>query len=381
VPTAAPAVIDGADMVAMAAKLGSAMAFLESQSIVHRDIAARNVLVGNGPREVKMADLGAARNVHRTSEASYRGVYTATTDHAPARWMALEALQQAKFSHKSDVFAFGVLLWEMLSFGQTPWGAFGVFDFTQALQNGERLPLPPTSEADSEGAEVHPATNALYALALRCWKEAPTKRPHFRQLEAELATHRTVLATTAPNTAPSTKRGSEGPAQIRVVNGNAVEGQRPVLDASGYVVDTWPTRRPALDADGYVAANTVHNAANTVHNAASGIALLNHPAPAGDNVDGCHGGGVTDGVRHGEGLASCDFARRSVAGSASAHDEPDLPAKREIDSSNLQQRGEVADGTLRRPSLFLGMGQRSASGGGGGGNDGGGGVNPDETRL
>jgi hypothetical protein len=304
-PTAAPAVIDGADMVAMAAKLGSAMAFLESQSIVHRDIAARNVLVGNGPREVKMADLGAARNVHRTSEASYRGVYTATTDHAPARWMALEALQQAKFSHKSDVFAFGVLLWEMLSFGQTPWGAFGVREFAAALARGERLPMPPllsarsrhehastdaaaappieasTDDRDGVPLGVHALADAatvattaatgggagagaggageregdlrlaekIYAVAVRCWNETPKKRPRFRQLESELATHATVHHA-------QVAEGQRGYMDVASVDAGEPAGERArsvILDDDGYVEDVGNETVQPLDADGYVA--------------------------------------------------------------------------------------------------------------------------------
>jgi surface protein len=167
-----PASITPTTMTCMAAKLASAMAFMEQQSIVHRDLAARNVLVGEGEADVKIADLGAARNVHRTSETSYKGVYTATTEHNPARWMPLEALQSAEFSHKSDVFAFGVLLWEILSLGQTPWGAFQVPDFVAALQTGDRLQMPRLVESDL-------LAQALYRVGLRCWVGGGPERSRF----------------------------------------------------------------------------------------------------------------------------------------------------------------------------------------------------------
>jgi surface protein len=210
------------DMVSIAAVLASAMAYLERQSIIHRDIAARNVLVGATSTEVKVADLGAARNVHRTNTASDNGVYTATTDHNPARWMPLEALQDAQFSHKSDVFAFGVLLWEIMSLGQTPWGAFGVSDFVAALQSGDRLQFP----AAVEHSQI---AQTMYGIALRCWSNEPRKRPPFSSLEGELAAHRTVataaVATSTPRSVACTSIGRDQQPQQQHVE----------LDTDGYV--------------------------------------------------------------------------------------------------------------------------------------------------
>jgi abelson tyrosine-protein kinase 1 len=248
-------------LTTMAAKLSSAMAFVEQVGIIHRDIAARNVLVGKDVTDVKVADLGAARSVHRTRELVSDGVYVAKTDHSPARWMALEALREAKFSHKSDVFAFGVLLWEMLSLGQTPWGVFGVPDFTAALANGERLAFLPAFEHDFDIAESR-AARTIYAIALRCWNETPAKRPHFHQLEAEFAIHHKVLATTAAALLQRLDRDSRperAPAAVDgylMVDGAGVHGEQqcPVpLDDDGYVADSTASQQPTLDADGYVA--------------------------------------------------------------------------------------------------------------------------------
>jgi surface protein len=275
-------------MALMAAKLGSAMAFLEQHHIIHRDVAARNVLVGAAAIDVKLADLGAARSVHCMSEISNAGVYTATSDHTPARWMPLEALREAKFSHKSDVFAFGVLLWEILSMGKTPWGAFGVQDFTSALVRGERMLCPVLVESQAEergeadgGADAktdgsiaaHDLVHKIYAVAVRCWAENPEKRPHFHQLEAEFAIHEKVLVAVARQRGRTMSEAAKRQLQANHVDddgyfrptssGDNSEGEsagavqsfsrRPTLDVDGYVADESLSRRPTLDGDGYVA--------------------------------------------------------------------------------------------------------------------------------
>jgi serine/threonine protein kinase len=247
------ATVTTTDMVVMASVLASAMAFLERQSIIHRDVAARNILVGATTTDVKVADLGAARNVHRTNTTNSQGVYTATTDHNPARWMPLEALRDAKFSHKSDVFAFGVLLWEILSLGQTPWGAFGVKDFVDALKRGERLQFPPAIEHD-------PVATIIYTIALRCWSYEPRKRPLFSLLDGELAVHRTVATVSTTLQRPNL---SDTPAHRSRLT-------QPSLDDDGYVEEpelmggyeyadeltevpiTLSVDRTSLDEEGYV---------------------------------------------------------------------------------------------------------------------------------
>ena len=86
--------------------------------------------VGASLADVKLGDLGAARNVK--SKAEY--TYIATAEHMPARWLPLEAIRDAAFSHKSDVFSFGVLMWEICTLGKPPWGAFGVADIVEGEQ-------------------------------------------------------------------------------------------------------------------------------------------------------------------------------------------------------------------------------------------------------
>ena len=174
------ATVDHITMAVIGSRMSAALSFLERKRVIHRDIAARNVLVGEDITDVKLSDLGAARNVK--SKEDY--TYVATTDHMPWRWMPLEALRDASFSHKSDVFGFGVLIWEIGTLGRPPWGAFGVADVVAGLKNGERLQRPPDSP------------DQLHELCLRCWAHVPADRPSFAQINDELQILPAILRNT-----------------------------------------------------------------------------------------------------------------------------------------------------------------------------------------
>ena len=168
------------DIAIMVEKIAAALAYLESVQVVHRDVAARNVLVGQTHTEVKLGDLGAARSVFREKAREY----TATTDHKPARWMSLEALKTATFSHKTDVWAFAVFCWEVTTLAKTPYGALGVRDMVMSLTNGDRL----------EEALFTPP--GLYKQMLLCWSEDPKRRPRFANLVQSIGSIRGALAVT-----------------------------------------------------------------------------------------------------------------------------------------------------------------------------------------
>ena len=124
----------GAVSSLMAEQLAAGCKFLEAQKLVHRDLKARNVLVGDSPGDVVLADLGAARSVLTSRE------YSSASSVSPARWMAPESMVEAKFSHKSDVWSFGVLLWEITALGAQPWKGVSDSDIYPELQTGNRLP-------------------------------------------------------------------------------------------------------------------------------------------------------------------------------------------------------------------------------------------------
>jgi hypothetical protein len=180
--------------------------------------------------------------------------------------MPVEALLEAKFSHKSDVFAFGVLLWEVLSFAKTPWGAFGVQDMVEALQAGDRLQPP--------GVVDEPLEAKLYALALRCWHNTPAKRPPFLQLREDLSIFHHVLRVqgktptvrleqTAGSAVTTTRFGSEGAAIGATAPAPGASRPSQHVDNEGYsyIADPVPTpptgpsspTSAAVGSDGYVA--------------------------------------------------------------------------------------------------------------------------------
>ena len=174
------AVLTLLDVATIVERICGALAHLEANDVLHRDVAARNVLVGCKPTDVKLADLGAARSVFRTADKEY----SATTDHKPARWMALESLKAAKFTNKTDVWAFAVFCWEVSTLAKTPYGAMGVKDMVDSLVAGDRLPEAPFTPP------------GLYKQMLLCWSEEPKRRPRFQDLIHMLGAIRGALAVT-----------------------------------------------------------------------------------------------------------------------------------------------------------------------------------------
>jgi serine/threonine protein kinase len=172
------AVLTLLDAIVIVEKVCSAMRHLEGLEVIHRDIAARNVLVGGTPTDVKLGDLGAARSVFRLADREY----SATTEHMPARWMAPESLKAAIFSSKTDVWGFGVLCWEVTSLGQVPYGALGVKDMVDSLTHGDRLPAPPFTPP------------GLHKVLLLCWSLDPKRRPRFSDLVHNIGAIRGAIA-------------------------------------------------------------------------------------------------------------------------------------------------------------------------------------------
>lgn len=152
-------------------QIAAGMQYLGSLGVVHRDLAARNCLLASGCI-VKVADFGLARK-HSGAEDIY--VATQPTK-LPARWMALESLLLREFSSSSDVWSFGVVLWELATYGaQRPYGNMSLTQLLAYLRAGNRLGRP------------RGCTDALHDLMLQCWSADPLRRPTFASLNASLA--------------------------------------------------------------------------------------------------------------------------------------------------------------------------------------------------
>jgi len=158
------------NIIRMARDVAAGMSYIEQRKIVHRDVAARNLLVsGAHPNYiVKVSDFGLSKSV------TEHGSYYIQTGKFPVKWTAPEALQFNKYSSKSDVWSFGITLWEILNFGMNPYPGFENYDVLPWLLAGNRLEIP---------SKTPPA---IKNLIRRCWEIEPANRPSFGEIYKEL---------------------------------------------------------------------------------------------------------------------------------------------------------------------------------------------------
>uniref|UniRef100_H3ACU4 receptor protein-tyrosine kinase n=1 Tax=Latimeria chalumnae TaxID=7897 RepID=H3ACU4_LATCH len=152
-------------LVGMLRGIASGMKYLSDMGYVHRDLAARNILV-NSNLVCKVSDFGLSRVLEDDPEAAY----TTRGGKIPIRWTAPEAIAYRKFTSASDVWSYGIVLWEVMSYGERPYWEMSNQDVIKAVDEGYRLPPPMDCPA------------ASYQLMLDCWQKDRNNRPKFEQI-------------------------------------------------------------------------------------------------------------------------------------------------------------------------------------------------------
>uniref|UniRef100_A0A665W140 receptor protein-tyrosine kinase n=1 Tax=Echeneis naucrates TaxID=173247 RepID=A0A665W140_ECHNA len=149
-------------LVGMLRGIASGMKYLSDMSYVHRDLAARNILV-NSNLVCKVSDFGLSRVLEDDPEAAY-------TTRIPIRWTAPEAITYRKFTTASDVWSYGIVMWEVVSYGERPYWDMNNQDVIKAIEEGYRLPAPMDCPV------------VLHQLMLDCWERERAERPTFSQI-------------------------------------------------------------------------------------------------------------------------------------------------------------------------------------------------------
>ncbi|XP_066925690.1 tyrosine-protein kinase CSK-like isoform X2 [Clytia hemisphaerica] len=163
------AVIKQEEQLSFARDVCTGMEYLEEKHMIHRDLAARNVLLTDNPGSscllAKVSDFGLAKD---------QQIQQKDAEKFPVKWTAPEAIREKKFSSKSDVWSFGILLWEIFSFGRNPYPRVSLDNVLDKVLSGYRMEKP-------DACPPH-----IYQIMLKCWCTEPDKRPSFREMSPKL---------------------------------------------------------------------------------------------------------------------------------------------------------------------------------------------------
>ncbi|KAG4071503.1 hypothetical protein HA402_011657 [Bradysia odoriphaga] len=156
------------DLLSFALQIAKGMEFLSSNKVIHRDLAARNVCVCSD-FTVKIADFGLSRDIYQEN------VYKKATDgKLPIKWLALESMTFQMYTSHSDVWSYGILLYEIVTLGSTPYPSIQTGNLLKLLIEGYRMEKPLNCDDN------------IYELMLSCWRTVPTERPTFTDIKSKL---------------------------------------------------------------------------------------------------------------------------------------------------------------------------------------------------
>ncbi|CAH0555194.1 unnamed protein product [Brassicogethes aeneus] len=152
------------EILSFAWQISNGMAYLSEIKLVHRDLAARNVLLTKD-KVCKISDFGLTRDIYEDN-----AYFKRSKGRVPVKWMAPESLSDHVYTSKSDVWSFGILLWELVTLGATPYPGIAVQNLFHLIRQGYRMERPDNCSI------------ALYKIIKSCWQNEPEKRPSFKEL-------------------------------------------------------------------------------------------------------------------------------------------------------------------------------------------------------
>ncbi|UXI17807.1 glutamate [NMDA] receptor [Sarcoptes scabiei] len=209
-------ILEISDCLHIATQIAAGMEYLSSHHYVHRDLAARNCLVGEH-LTVKISDFGLSRDIY---SSDYYRVQSKSL--LPVRWMPAESCLYGRFTTESDVWSFGVLLWEIFSYGQQPYSGYSNTEVIEMVRSRQLLACP-------VGCPQH-----IYSMMLECWQETAGQRPAFHDLHSRLrsweAVHARDARKSSSNESNGVRQASITTASTRLYNsGGAVAYQTTML--------------------------------------------------------------------------------------------------------------------------------------------------------
>ncbi|KAG7204953.1 hypothetical protein KM043_005341 [Ampulex compressa] len=152
------------DLLSWAFQVARGMEYLSQRNVLHGDLAARNILLAEN-NIVKICDFGLAKTMYKDGNYKKKG-----DGPLPIKWMAIESIRDRVFSTQSDIWSFGIVLWEFFTLAETPYPGMEAEKQYQKLIEGYRMEQPEYATAD------------VYNIMLQCWKAKPTLRPSFTEL-------------------------------------------------------------------------------------------------------------------------------------------------------------------------------------------------------